>query len=170
MNLKNIVINSLAASLLCGSSLSVLANEFPFKIAVIQNAVGTKDISSGNYNKFINSQPNDDTIEGAFERNMNLCAAYINTAKYDKSESACTAAINTLELISLSRQKSLYLKALSFSNRGVSRYLNDDVTGSMDDFTTAILADGNTITKSNLKIAKHGLLKEEEKSAVALSD
>ena len=82
MNLKNIVINSLAASLLCGSSLSVLANEFPFKIAVIQNAVGTKDISSGNYNKFINSQPNDDTIEGAFERNMNLCAAYINTAKF----------------------------------------------------------------------------------------
>ena len=170
MNIKKIVINSLVASLLCGSSISALANEFPFKLTVIHNAVGTKDIASGNYNKFINSLPNDNTIEGAFERNMSLCAAYINTKEYDKSESACTAAINTLELISLPRKKSLYLKALSLSNRGISRYLNDDIIGSMNDFTTAILVDRNTITKSNLKIAKHGLLKEEEKSAAALSD
>lgn len=170
MNFKKMVINSLVVSFLSGSSMSILANELPFKIAVIQNAVGSKDIVSGNYSKFINSLPNDKTNDTVFEKNMSLCAAYIKIAQYDKSESACTVAINALKSIKLPKKKSLYLRALSLSNRGVSRYLSNDITGSMEDFTTAMLVDVNTITKSNLTIAKHSLLTDEEKSSVTLSD
>lgn len=170
MNIKKRVINSLATSFLCASSISTLASEAPFKLAIIENAVGTKDIAAGDYAKFINSRSTENSIHSAFERNMSLCAAYIKTAAYNKAESTCTAAINDLKSIALPRKKSLYLKSLSLSNRGVSRYLNKDITGSMDDFTTAMLTDSNTITKNNLSIAKHASLKDDEKSSIVLSD
>lgn len=170
MNIKKTIINALATSFLCVGSISALASETPFKVAIIENALGSDDIISGNYNKFIKNLPSNKPINSAFESNMSLCAAYIKTAEYDKSESACTAAIKTLKLIDLPIKKSLYLKALSFSNRGVSRYLNNDIAGSIDDFTTAMLVDVNTITKSNLTLAKHGLLKEKEQNSFTLSE
>ncbi len=171
MNIKKTVISTLITSALGFSSISVIANEIPFKIAVIKHASGSEDIALGKASKFIDGFTNDIGDEVFFEDNMSLCAAYIKTSTLHKSEAACTAAINSLKTINASSTKAQYLKALSYSNRGVSRYLNEDIAGSMDDFTTAILIDVNTITKSNLILMKQRLMKEEvEEHPVTLSE
>lgn len=174
MKINKIILNTIFTSYLCSNSIAVLAGEIPFKIAVIENAIGSKDIAAGKINKFIQTLPVEHTKESNFESDMSLCAAYIKSQTIEKSELACTDAIKSLEAKNLSGTKAIYLKALSYSNRGVSRYLNNDISGSMGDFTTAILLDVNPITTSNLTLIKDVFLssrmKEDYEISVALAE
>jgi hypothetical protein len=170
MSIKKIVVSILVTSFLYGNAVSASASGLPLKVALIESSSGSKHIVSGDYSKFINNLPNTNSAIGTFENNMGLCAAYIKTNEFKKSEVSCTAAINNLKLIKLPRKKSLYLKALSLSNRAVSRYLSNDISGSKEDFTAAISVDSNPITKYNLALVKDLLITDEEQNLVSLSD
>ena len=85
---------------------------------------------------------------------MSLCVAYLKAENAKLSESSCTAAINSVEEMKLNNGKSLYLKSLSYSNRGIARYKNSDIYGALADLNKAVSIDDNVIAVSNLMIIK----------------
>lgn len=128
----------LLTTLAVTSSVSASAETVKFKMAVIKDSIGKV-------------QP----AVVSFNNNMESCTSHATRQNFGASEQACTAAIKTIESMDKSDKKVSYLKSLSYSNRGISRFLNDDISGAVDDFTTAILIDSNAITKTNLSLVKH---------------
>jgi hypothetical protein len=144
-----IIITTLALS----SSISAIADETMFKIAVVKKDIGSRK-----------------THVLDFYKSMELCTAYIQTKNSKKSETACSVAITSAKLLPKNNNKTKYLRSLSYSNRGISRYINDDFSGAMDDLTTAILIDSNAITKGNLKLMKQSIRSVDPMDSIALSD
>jgi len=140
MLIKSIYLKVLITALTLSSSVIAVADETKFKVAVVKKEVGIKDSNVLTFNK-----------------NMNSCAELTHAKKTIKSEIACTAAITSIKSINTNTNKAKYLESLTYSNRGISRYMNDDFSGAMDDFIAAILIDSNSITKSNMKLIKRFL-------------
>jgi len=155
MNIKHTLLTTLIVSSAFTSSVSARENSSSFKLAIVKDYLGSRSIALGNYAKGINYLTRNNTINSTFESKMGLCTAYIKTSNIDKSESACTSAINDLKTIKKDNKQVTYIKSVSYSNRGVSRYLNDDIAGAIEDLTTAVLIDSNPITTHNLKLAKY---------------
>jgi hypothetical protein len=128
-----IILTTLALS----GSIAAVADETKFKIAVVKDTIGSHS-----------------TNVHAFNKNMDACAAFTQAKRTNKSELACTAAITSVKSIKKNNHKVKYLESLSYSNRGISRYMNDNISGAMDDFVAAILVDSNAITRGNLKLIK----------------
>jgi hypothetical protein len=123
------------AALTLGYSINATANETSFKIATIKDTLGSYSPQVITFNK-----------------NMNTCAVLTKAKKVDESESACTQAITSLKSVEGNNKKVKYLESLSYSNRGVSRYMNNDITGATNDLITAVLLDSNAITIGNLTL------------------
>lgn len=137
---KSTHLKAIIATFVLCSSITAVADETKFKIAVVKNTMGHK---------------NSHII--AFNKNMDSCAALTQAKKTNKSELACTAAINSFKSIKNNSKKAKYLESLSYSNRGISRYMNDDLVGATDDLIAAFFIDSNSITESNLKLIKNAL-------------
>jgi hypothetical protein len=155
MNIKHTLLSTIIATTAFTSSVSAVENNSSFKLAVVKGYLGSRSIASGNYAKGINYLTRKNAVNENFESKMGLCTAYIKMSNIDKSESACTSAINDLKTIKKDNKQVSYIKSVSYSNRGVSRYLNHDIAGAIDDLTTAVLIDSNPITTHNLKLAKY---------------
>ncbi|MFT5758733.1 MAG: hypothetical protein ACI9LM_003481 [Alteromonadaceae bacterium] len=140
-------------TLALSSSTAAVADETKFKIAVVKDTMGNHSIHVLNFNK-----------------NMTSCVAFTQAKKTNKSELSCTAAITSVKSIKKNNKKVKYLESLSYSNRGISRYMNDDISGAVDDFIAAILVDSNAITRGNLKLIKQLSSVGDSTSATERSD
>jgi hypothetical protein len=150
--IKPIIFKALLISAVLTSPFSVTANELPLKLVIIKDTVGSEYIVSGDLSSGINRLKRINMFEKTFENNMSLCVAYIKLNNVDKSESACSAAIKSTKSMPLHNEQAIYLKSLSYSNRGIARYLGQDLSGAIADLTTAISINSNVITKSNLRL------------------
>lgn len=153
MLIKSIYLKVLITTLTLSGSITALANETKFKIAVIKKEVG-----------------NESSTILAFNKNMNSCVELIKAKKINESEITCSAAIENIKLIKTDTPNTKYIESLSYSNRAISRYLNHNLSGAKDDLITAILIDSNAITKSNLKLIKQRSLVAESTNATEFSD
>lgn len=153
MTIKSTIFKVLLTSFVLTSSVAALAKDATFKIAVVKDAIGTKNIIAGDLTTSINQLTNTVKAENTFDNNMGLCVAYLQNKSIEKSESACTAAINSTKSMSLRNERAVYLKSLSYSNRGISRFLNHNFSGALEDLTIALSIDSNPITENNLKLA-----------------
>ena len=153
MLLKPTYLKVIITTLALSSSISAVADETKFKIAVVAKAIGSQNIHVL-----------------AFNKKMDSCAAFTQAKKANKAELACTAAITSVGTIKKNSKKVKYLESLSYSNRGISRYLNSDLSGAMDDLITAVLIDSNAITRGNLKLIKQRSFLVDSMSSTELSD
>jgi hypothetical protein len=153
MLIKSTYLRVIITTLILSSSTSVFADEVKFRLAIVKDAIGVKDANVTDFNK-----------------NMSLCVAYTQTNNANKSEAACTAAIAGIKLLTGHAKKTKYLESLSYSNRGISRYLNKDFSGATDDLIAAVLIDSNPIAKGNLKLLRQHSLVVEPSNATELSD
>lgn len=135
MLIKSIYLKVLITALTLSSSTIAIADETKFKIAIVKKEHGIKD---------------SDVL--AFNKHMRTCADLTIAQNTDESEIACTAAITSLKVVKTDSRKAKYLKSLTYSNRGISRYVNNDLSGAKADLMTAIRIDANAITQSNLKL------------------
>jgi len=135
MLIKSIYLKVLITTLTLSSSFIAVADETKFKIAEVKKEFGIND-----------------TSVLAFNKNMSACAELTKAKEINEAELACTAAITSVKSIKANAKKAKYLESLSYSNRGISRYLNNNLTGAQDDLMTAALIDSNSITQSNLKL------------------
>lgn len=147
-------VKAILATTLLTCSVGALANNAPLKVAVIKDAAQSDNIIKGKFVDSITSLSKKKLDALTFEESTSLCVAYLRTKDSIKSEMACTAAVDSSKTIASKSNKALYLKSISYSNRGVSRYLSGDIPAAMDDLTTAILIDKNAITESNLASIK----------------
>lgn len=157
-------------TLALSSSVSAFASNGPLKVAVVEGSTGSKAIIKGNYNTSIKRIAQRYKQEHSYDKNMNLCVAYLQAGEATKSESACTAAIKSAELVSSKNEQTLYLKSLSYNNRGISRYKNNDMQGALADLQTAVLIDSNDITLSNFNTIKQSLTAAIDDSNVNIAD
>jgi hypothetical protein len=141
MLIKSTTLKVIITTLALSSAVSAFAGEVKFKLAVIEDTAGIQETNVITFNK-----------------KMSQCAAFAQTNKAIESEVACTDAIRSVQVLNGHSSTVNYLKSLSYSNRGISRYLHDDISGAEDDFIAAILIDSNVITKSNLKLLKQSSL------------
>ncbi len=153
MLIKSRYLKVIITTLALSSSIAAVADETMFKIAVVKKA---------------NSSQNIHVL--AFNKNMDSCAAFTQAKKANKSELACTAAITSVRAIKANSKRVKYLESLSYSNRGISRYLNNELSGAMDDLLNAVLIDSNTITRGNLKLIKQRSSLADPMSSTELSD
>ena len=151
----------IVTSLVLFSSVSAFAETLTFKVAVIEGATATKEIVAGDLINSIEKLANKNMVKNTFENNTNLCVSYLQSNNNDKSESACTAAIKSIESMRLhnkevrtSYKKIKYLKSLSYSNRGIARYLNNDFSGAIEDLMVATAINSNPITTNNLHLLR----------------
>jgi hypothetical protein len=142
-----VIITTLALSI----SIAAVADDTQFKMAVVKNSIGSQNINVL-----------------AFNKNMDSCAVFTQAKKSNKSDLACTAAITSVKSIKSNSIKIKYLESLSYSNRAISRYINDDLSGAMDDLTTAILIDSNA--KANFKLMKQRIRPVDSMDSIEFSD
>jgi hypothetical protein len=154
MKHNSLILKAILSTLMVTNPVFATTNDTGFKVAIIKNASGSKEIIIGDYNTSIKKINNKTNIKYKFENNMGLCVAHLKLGHFVKSELACTAAVNEAKTMSARDKKNRYLKSISYSNRAISRYLSDNLTGAMQDLTSAILIENNTIVQTNLTLIK----------------
>ena len=154
MKIKPTLLKTLLTTLVLSNPVLAFESNSALRVAVVKHATGTNDIVKGNMSTGIKKLNRRHKDEYSFGSNMSLCVAYLHSDDAKQSESACTAAIDSAHRISLKSAKADYLKSLSYNNRGISRYINNDISGALSDLNTAVLIDDNTITIRNLELVK----------------
>ncbi len=133
----------------------------PFKVAVVKQAAGVKEIKRGNYQEGINeiaksAKHSDD----AFAEKLNLCAANLKMGVYTEAETACSDAITLISKTEAS-DRADYLTSIAYSNRGIVRHYLADKAGAFADFNKAMTLDDNKVVRANVTALKTALLKSE---------
>ena len=164
-----LLIKLIISTLLLSNTLMALASDAPFKVAIVKDALGSKDIALGEIKLGIDKLSASKKSQTFYANKMSLCVAYLQANYSEKSESACTAAIISVESFPQVSSSVRYLTSLSYSNRGVARYKNNDLTAALNDFESAVIIDENPITIANLAIMKQRLPTVANETAI-LSD
>ena len=169
---KSMLTSTLLATLLLSTSYSTLASNSIFQVAVVKGAVGTTDLTEGKVESGIKKLTSSEKTQDFYANKMNLCVAYLQSdlSHSNKSESACTDAINTLESVKRQSNKVKFLTALNYSNRGVARYRKNQLVAALADFKAAVAIDQNLITNANLASIRQLLPATKVDSNVELSD
>lgn len=170
MTIKSLPLKAALAGVVLSSSVSAFAADTAFKVAVIKDTTATEEILAGDLNKSIETLTSKTRVKNTFEHNTSLCVAYLQSDYTEKSESACTAAIESIESASPYSKKHSYLESISYSNRAIARYLNSDFSGAMDDLNLALSINENSVTSGNLKLLKSKLLDDDSSTASLISD
>ncbi|WP_159817938.1 hypothetical protein [Colwellia sp. 20A7] len=168
MTIKNIPYKALIAGIAISCSASAMAEISTFKVAVIKDTTASQEIISGDLEASITQLTLSN--KNTFENNTGLCVAYLKSKNVEKSESACTAAIESISSVSSYDKKKTYLQSLSYSNRAIARYLKNDFTGAMDDLSVATSINSNTITAGNLQLLKNKILEVDESADSIFSE
>ena len=170
MTIKSLSLKATLTAVALASSVSAFAADNPFKVAVIKNTTATKAILAGDLSKSIETLTSKTHVKNSFEHNTSLCVAYLQSEYSEKSETACSAAIESIESASSHSKKHSYLESISYSNRAIARYLNDDFSGALADLNTALSINENSVAAGNLKLMKSKLLEDDSTSVSLLSD
>ena len=157
MHKKSIYFMALLLSLSASSKVLANTNISALKIAVVADSFSSKSIVNGSYHASINKLTRHKGKASTYNSSMNLCAAYLKVGEIKKSTKACRAAVVNAERASNNDSNASFLKALSYSNRAVSKYQNKDFVGAIADLTKAVSIDANDITDSNLRLMKQKL-------------
>ena len=160
MNIKPTLLKTILATMVLSNPVLAFESNLKLRVAIVKNATGTHEIVKGEFDSGIKKLNKLYKGEDSFGSNMGLCVAYLKTKEAEQSESACTAAIDSAKKINLKNSKADYLKSLSYNNRGISRYINNDVSGALSDLSAAVLIDDNAITTSNLELLKQYSFKQ----------
>lgn len=158
---------ALAATIAISCSASAMAEISTFKVAVIKDTTASQEIISGDLEASITQLTLNN--KNTFENNTGLCVAYLKSKNVEKSESACTAAIESISSVGYDKKKT-YLQSLSYSNRAIARYLKNDFTGAMDDLSVATSINSNTITAGNLQLLKNKILEVDDSADSIFSE
>jgi hypothetical protein len=134
------------------------------KLAVIKDAIGSDEIVAGNYTTGLNKITDlQDKPLAAYDTAMGACVANIKLNDFSQASSACSKAIDAISAIKGRSRHNQYLKSIAYSNRAIVRYLSDDNQGALEDFTSALLVDDNSIVKNNILALKQINVSAEEK-------
>jgi tetratricopeptide (TPR) repeat protein len=147
---KSLFKKTILTTLLLSIINSAAANDTTFKVAVVKGAIGTVDITKGEIASSIEKLTTNKKYKEFYASKMNLCVAYLQSNENSKSESACTSAIKSLESMPETKKRVKYLTALNYSNRGVARFRQNQLTQALSDFEAAVAIDNNPITSNNL--------------------
>ncbi|QBY04836.1 hypothetical protein E2K93_10780 [Thalassotalea sp. HSM 43] len=130
-----------------------------FKIAMIENSTGLRDINAGDYEDALSKINSASDVNEKLELLMANCVANLKLSRFSEAKIACDKAI---EVISNNESNaSKYLTAIAYSNRAiVNHYLGDKVSA-FKDFNTAMKYDDNRIVKANIEAMTVALMKKE---------
>ncbi|MGB2740846.1 MAG: hypothetical protein WBC60_09885 [Cognaticolwellia sp.] len=167
---KPTLIKTLITTLLLTSSISAIASEAKFQVAVVKGAIGSVDIAKGELASSIEKLTTAQKSKDFYANKMNLCVAYLQSNNSEKSESACTDAISSLESLPSANSKVRYLTSLTYSNRGVARYRKNQLDAALTDFKFAATLDENPITERNLAKIRRILPAVKVEDVAILSD
>ena len=157
MKSKTPLLKALILTLTLSIPALALANNIALKVAVVADSTGSRGIIEGNYHASIKKITRYHRDGSSYNNNMNLCVAYLKAGNTIKSESSCTAAIESVEVIKSQSKKNRYLQSLSYNNRAISRYKSSDISGALADLKTAVFIDANKITLSNLRAVEQSV-------------
>ncbi len=168
IKLKKIILTTL----LLTNSYTTLADDNKFQVAIVKGEVGTSELSKGKVESGIKKLIASNIKQDFYANKMNLCVAYLQATSQqsDKTESACTEAITSLESMKHQSNKVRYLTALNYSNRGVARYRKNQITAALKDFEIAVEIDDNSITTGNLQKFNRLVSQEQVESITEFSD
>lgn len=169
--MKTTVTIAKALSLTALMATSAIAGELPSKlnglrIAVVKDALGSRELSTGDYSTAANMLTKTSTTpQASYEKSMGLCVAYIKLEQHDAANIACSDAITSLDSVKTSKSQAKYLTSIAYSNRAIAKYLAKDNQGALEDMTEALLIDNNTIVKGNLVSMKGKLFAKHDETA-----
>ena len=153
--MKKYTLSAFVTVSLLASSVSIcaLASATGLKVAVVENALGSNELVSGNIDSGLNKIVSAGKLK-TFEQNIGLCAGYIKSSMAEKAKVSCTAAIESLTEYDKSESRIAYLTSVTYSNLAIAKYMSSDTLGAMTDSVEALLIDDNDITRHNLASIK----------------
>ncbi len=151
MNTKALLINAMLTVIVFSNSTLASENQTKLQVAIVKDSIGSDKILSGDLAGGIKKLARQRLHQNNYEKHMGLCVAYLKSKEPELSESSCTAATKSFEKTHFIKGHAPYFKALAYSNRGVARYVNNDLAGAINDLTLAKSIDANSITEGNLK-------------------
>jgi Flp pilus assembly protein TadD len=146
MNTKTLLFNVMLTATVVANPTFASENKTRLQVAIVNGSIGSDKILSGDLDEGIKKIMYRRLNQNDYDKHMGLCVAYLKNKEFVLSESSCTDAIKYTRIVDLRP----YYKALAYSNRGVSRYLNNDLNGAINDLRLAKSIDVNSITETNL--------------------
>ncbi|SET62573.1 tetratricopeptide repeat protein [Thalassotalea agarivorans] len=132
-------------------SYTASANSDNLKVAVFSDNPGTKKIVAGNYEKGLEEVSNASESNEIAIATAN-CVANIKLNQFEQAKSHCDQAVSLSEATGGRSRKDQYVKAVTYSNRAILHYLNNDRVAAIDDLTDAMHIQENDVTKHNLSV------------------
>lgn len=145
-----------ALGLLAGSTFVANAATGPFKMALPENGPAADAIKAGQYQQAVIELNNSAT--DLFSKQISLCVAHTQLSQFALAEKACSQAIVTarrLEGETSSNKREM--RALAFSNRGVTRLLMQDPVAALEDFEQAQSLSSTEYGQYNLSLLQQKL-------------
>lgn len=172
MKIKPLLLTSIISSVLAIAPTASMASEDTLKVAVIKSEESISNLSKDEYKEIIAELSNSKKKSkyNNFEENTTLCVAYLKTKNNIETEAACSSAIESAQTLDTHNKRTSYLKSISYSNRAVARYFNNDVVGAMSDLAQANAIDANSISKANLEIMNSKLEHSGYDDSTSLAD
>ena len=140
----------------------------PFKIAIVDGAIGSKDIHAGNYVDSIDkikqlaiTTDERSVAKTMFEKSMNLCVANIKLEQFAEAKLACSEAIEVIDGKIKKSSHSRYLTAIAYSNRAIVNHYLGDKAAAFADLNVALKIDDNSVIKANIEALNLATMKKE---------
>jgi len=145
-----------ALGLLAASSYVATAATGPFKMALPENGPAADAIKAGQYQQALEQIAHIDS--DLFSKQISLCVAHTQLSQFSQAEQACSQAIVTVRrLEGESATTKREMRALAFSNRGVTRLLLQDPVAALADFEQADALSSTAISQYNLELLQQKL-------------
>lgn len=147
-------LRTLTAVLFIATAASVSASNETLKLAIVEGSVANKAISYGDFSTSLDKLSSHKPSANNFNNTTGLCVTLIKSNQMAKAKVACSNAVEDAQAIPESHRKSAYLRSLSYSNRAIAHYKNNDVSAAITDIEIAVATDNNPIVVNNLQTLK----------------
>lgn len=157
----------LTVSFLLGIAINTASAQDAFKVAVVEDALGTLQIMDGDYQKGLKqlesrssrARKNYDVATGA-------CVAKIMMKDLEQAKSSCDLAVAAYSGRSGGHYD--FLNSVAYSNRSVVLFKMGDTDGALSDLKRAVSIDQNEIASTNLIFLKSKLAVNQVSSEYSL--
>ena len=147
----------------CCLNLQAKGNQSIFKIAVVEDAIGTQEIMKGRYRLGLEKLSTKSARSfSQYDIAMGECVAKLMIKQLTQASESCSNAIEVYKSKKGSQYR--YLTSVAYSNRAVAQYKLGKINSALKDLELAASIDDNDIVLENLTFLKSKLEKISSKT------
>lgn len=148
--MKGKLITAVLLSTVCAP---IVAEETKYKMAVVENSIGSSLIKKGQFQEAIDEisaaqfVEHQELIVASF---LNLCVAHTSLEQWQLADEACDSAVTQSQFLANNSAVYRRLKSVALSNRAISKIKQDDFDDALKDLIAAVELKSGDVAEDNL--------------------